>query len=137
MALPIVGDDVILVNRTSKPLTFKADGRDFVLKPGPNFGFNTGHAEFAYKQHPLPGTQNYDSLQFISLIGIKREDGVEIYDCEEITDEILEGAVGKEMFDVSTMPLEARAGRKVEKGRHMTGRGSVSPAGQNAMATGS
>ena len=137
MALPIVGDDVILVNRTSKPLTFKADGRDFVLKPGANYGFNSGHAEFAYKQHPLPGTQDYGSLKFVSLIGIMREDGqelIELYDCAEITDATITAAEGKELFDVGTMPVDAQVGRTKSKGRHLGGREAASLATQNAMA---
>jgi len=137
MALPIVGDDVILVNRTSKPLTFKADGRDFVLKPGANYGFNSGHAEFAYKQHPLPGTQDYGTLQFVSLVGIMREDGqelTELFDCSEITDERIAKAAGKELFNVATMPPDAQVGRTVGKGRHLSSREAASMATQNAMA---
>jgi hypothetical protein len=135
--LPIVGDEVILVNRTERPLSFKADGRDHVLKPGENYGFNAGHAEFAYKQHPLPGTQNYDSLQFVSLIGIIRaSDGTVLYDCSPIGSDIIAAAAGKELFDIETMPADAQKGRTVSKGRHLAGRETASLATANAIAAG-
>jgi len=134
--MSILGDPVVLVNRTTKPLTFKANGRDFVLKPGKNYGYNSGHAEFAYKQHPLPGTQDYQSLQFISLVGIMREDGTVLYDCEEIPDSVIESAVGKEPFDLETLPPSAKAGRTKEKGRYLSGRDAATQATANAVAQG-
>lgn len=119
MGLPILGDDIVLVNRTTKPITFKADGRDHVLKPGDNYGFNTGHAEFAYKQNPVPGTADYGTLDFVSKIGIARPTGEILYDTSPLTDEFLASMGDKEYFDLATLPVTARAGRTREQGKYV------------------
>lgn len=133
----ITGDPVTLVNRrTATVVSFTADGRRYDLKPGLNYGYNSGHAEFAYKQNPLLGTQDYESLKFTSLVGIIAEDGEVLYPCDPIEDEIVVAAEGGEIFDIATMPDQAKHNRSVQKGRYLGGRGSVSQAGGNALAVG-
>lgn len=130
--MALSGDPVVLINRTSKPLSFKADGRDYVLKPGKNYGLTTAHVKFAKGQNPLPGTEDYYSLAFESLVGV--EGGKNPTD--EISDETLDALKGVERFDVSTMDPEAQKGRSRQKGRYLHGRGSVSMATANSMAVG-
>lgn len=135
--MSILGDPIVLVNRTSKPLTFKANGQDHVLEPGDNFGYNTGHAEFAYKQHPVPGTADYGTLEFMSKIGIKRRDGTVLYDCSPLTDEFLEQMADLEYFDVASLPPGAQAGRQREKAKFIKSMREASSRGTlNAAAVG-
>lgn len=71
----MTGDPVILVNRTSQELQFTADGRTHKLKPGDNYGFSQGHVRLAMAQNPLMGSEEYHSLNFTSLVGVKKTDG--------------------------------------------------------------
>lgn len=92
----MTGDPCVIVNRTSDPLTFVADSKHYTLTPGENYGLNTGHAGFAMRQNPLMGSENYYSLEFISLVGIK---GSTDYPCDPISDEaILEAMNSVERF---------------------------------------
>ena len=67
----MVGNPICLVNRTGEDLKFVADGHHHVLKPGDNHGYVEPHAYFAMAQNPLMGSEDYYSLQFQSLVGVK------------------------------------------------------------------
>lgn len=85
----MTGNPIVLVNRTTSPLTFVADSRHYELKPGANYGYLEGHARLAQAQNPLPGSEIYHSLDFTSLVGVKDIEGKEISDCSPISDETI------------------------------------------------
>lgn len=128
------GSPIILVNRTSYPLDFTADSRFYTLAPGENYGYVQGHAQFATAQNPLMGSEDYYSLEFQSLVGIKGQT-----DCAPIPDDVLLAAVeSHERFDRKEAGL---APVKFVKPRHRmpVGRsgGVVTQANDNALAVGS
>jgi hypothetical protein len=125
------GNPVILVNRTSEPLTFVADSRHYILNPGDNYGFFEGHSRFAMAQNPLMGSEDYYTLEFKSRVGVKGET-----DCSPISDEELLAAMDEvERFDRSTADLAPV--RRV-KPRHAPPRGRqvAGQANENAFAVG-
>lgn len=130
----MLGDPIILVNRTSLPLQFVADGRFYTLQPGDNHGYVRGHAQFAMQQHPLMGSEDYYSLEFESLIGIKGETP-----CDEIPDDVLQAVNEQEAERFNRERSGLRSAIKV-KPRHRvpTGRsgGVTSAANANAYAIG-
>jgi hypothetical protein len=95
----MTGNPVVLINRTSRVLTFVADGKQYELTPGENYGFNSAQARFAKAQNPLMGSEDYHTLRTESLVAIKgSKDPV-----DEISDEVL-NAAPLERFDRSSMP---------------------------------
>jgi len=64
------GPFVVVVNRTTRGLTVKVDGRTWVLKPGVNQGIPHVVAEYAIKQHPRMGTFSKTLGGGESLVGI-------------------------------------------------------------------
>ncbi len=88
------GSPVVLVNRTARILGFVADGQHFELTPGDNYGLNSAQAEFAKRQNPQMGTEDYMTLDYMSLVGVKGQDP-----CDAVveTDAI-------ERFDRTLMP---------------------------------
>ncbi len=54
----IFGETVTLINRTTKNLNVRFDGRDQVLTPGVNFGFPRIAVLNAKMQNPLMGTED-------------------------------------------------------------------------------
>lgn len=126
----MVGDPIVLVNRTSKPLTFQVDGRQFTLQPGKNYNFLEGHARFAMAQNPLNGTEDYYTLQFVSLVGVEGKT-----DCESIPDEVIEAAKEAERFDISSLDPRRQARQAVFQ-RALRGRQAGSLVGQGgALST--
>lgn len=125
----MVGDQVVLVNRTSsRVLEFTADGRHYALKPGDNYGFLEGHVRFARSQNPLMGSEDYHTLNFDSLVGVKGRTN-----CEPISDEDLElSELNVERFDPQSLP---RQNRVAIKPRHPRMKGRIDGgAGANANA---
>ncbi len=88
--MPMVGSPICLVNRTGEELKFTADGQHFELKPGDNYGFLEPHAYFAMAQNPLMGSEDYYTLEFQSLVGVKGKTP-----CEPLSDEVLLAAMDK------------------------------------------
>lgn len=80
----MVGDIVVIVNRTNRNLDVMKDGKPTVLKPGRN-SVNAGLIRFAKQQNPLPGSQDPYTLQEESLIGVEGTHD----NCEPIPDELL------------------------------------------------
>ena len=121
---------ITLVNRTPEPLQFTADSKHEVLQPGENPGFFAWQAPYAKAQNPLFGSENYHTLEFQSLVGIKGED-----DCEPIPVDTLIAAMEKvERFDREADGL--RPGRVLPNRHTPRGRAPSSGAGQNAFAVG-
>lgn len=127
----MVGDPIVLVNRTSEVLTFVADGRHYNLQPGENHGYVQGHGFYAVKQNPLLGTENYSTLEYKSMVGIK--DNPE-WPCEPLTDEeILEALESGERFDRKGSGMIEKFKQKAKHARM----GRISGgAGANALAIG-
>lgn len=65
------GPFVVVVNRTSRPLQVRVDGRTWTLKPGRNPGISHVVAEFAVKQHPRLGTFDKTMQGGESLVGVE------------------------------------------------------------------
>lgn len=127
----MVGDPIVLVNRTGSPLPFVADGRHYVLDPGDNYGYVQGHAQFALAQNPLMGSEDYYTLDFKSLVGVKGQT-----DCEPFSDEDLLAAMDSiERFDRSTAGL-APVKRAKPRSAMPRGRSVASMANGNALAVG-
>lgn len=127
----MTGEPCIIVNRTPDPLSFVADSKHYVLKPGDNFGFNTGHAGFAMRQNPLMGSGDFYSLEFQSLVGIKGADGYET-DCTPISDDVLLRAMDEvEWFNREEAQLPGKV-KRVQKPRSMSMRSNESSAGPSA-----
>lgn len=124
----MVGDPIILVNRTSGTLPFVADGRHYTLHPGPNHGFVSGHAQFAMAQNPVFGTEDYYTLDFQSMVGVQGQTP-----CDPISDEVLLDAFEKvERFDRAKSGMAAKVAVKVPT---LRGR-QASAANDNVFATG-
>ncbi len=114
----MVGSPICLVNRTGENLKFTADGQHFQLAPGDNHGFVQPHGYFAMAQNPLMGSEDYYTLEFQSLVGIKGQTP-----CEPYSDEELLKAMEKvERFDRDSAGL--RPSRQI-KLRPIRGRSSV------------
>jgi hypothetical protein len=64
------GPFVQVVNRTTRGLTVKVDGRTWVLKPGVNANVPHVVAEYAIKQHPRHGTADKTMGRVQSLVGV-------------------------------------------------------------------
>lgn len=121
---------ITLVNRTSEPRSFTADGVQHILQPGDNHGYFAWQAPYAKAQNPLFGSEDYYSLEFTSLVGVKGED-----DCEPIPDEILLAAMDQvERWNREQQGM--RPGVKVKNYAAPRGRGPSNLAGQNAFAIG-
>jgi hypothetical protein len=128
----VVGEPVVLVNRTSEPLQFTADGRHYVLKPGSNYGFVQGHTRFALAQNPLMGSENYYTLDYVSKVGVE---GMAEWPTTPISDEDLLKAMDTfERLDRAGSDLAVKIAVKAKHGR--SGR-MASMANDNAMAIGS
>ena len=124
----MVGDAIVLVNRTDTPLHFVADSRHYTLAPGLNHGFVSGHARFAMAQNPLFGTENYYTLDFQSLVGVVGQT-----ECSAIPDEVLLAAMDSvERFNRAESGM---APKVVVKTRTIKGR-VASAANDNVFATG-
>lgn len=123
----MVGEPVVLVNRTKRNLTFIADGRGYTLTPGDNYGYHTGHVRFAKSQNPVMGTEDYFSRTFQSLVGVKgTKDDCSLIDESAIT--------ASERFDVESLEPLAQKGRAVESARYRPSQGRLGPgAGTNAI----
>jgi hypothetical protein len=130
----MVGSPIVLVNRTGENIPFTADSRHYILHPGDNFGYTEGHAQFAMKQNPLMGSEDYLTLEFQSLVGYKL-DGKEIYPCAALSDEeLLASMDSRERFDRNGAGL---GNVKFVKPRHPQpgyGRVAASSANANALA---
>lgn len=127
----MVGEQVVLVNRTRKILNFMADGRSYSLKPGKNYGFVDSQARFAKAQNPLMGTEDYLTLEFQSLVGVQGID-----DCDEIPQEVLDAAAEAERFDIASMVPAARKNRTALAARLQLKGRVASLAGANSQAVG-
>lgn len=129
----MVGDPVILVNRTTEPLPFVADGRHYVLEPGDNYGYVSGHVQFALAQNPLMGSEDYHTLDFQSLVGVK---GSKEYPSDPIPEEVLIAAMDEvERFsrvDSGLAPVK----RVRPRSAMPRGRAVASLANANALAMG-
>ena len=127
----MVGEPVVLVNRTPIDLQFTADGRHYVLKPGPNYGFVQGHSLFAVKQNPMWGTEDYSTLEYISMIGIE---GNPDWPCDPISADELKAALDiEERFDRAN---SAELRKKVKEKGKAARLARIDGANQNAMAIG-
>lgn len=122
---------ICLVNRTTEDLQFTADGQHHVLKPGDNYGFFAWQAPFAKKQNPLFGSEDFYSLEFVSLVG---EKGVD--DCEPIPEKVLIAAMeNPERFDREANGM--RPAKQIPNRFSIKkGRAPSTLAGQNAFAVG-
>lgn len=131
----MIGKPIVLVNRTSRILTFTKDGREFRIEPGRNPGFTSDQVRFAKVQNPLYGSEDYNSRTFESLVGVEgTKDPI-----DPIPDEILAQAeqIG-ERYDRSTFIDPRLRNVSRERARYIPNRDAVATmAGANAMATGS
>lgn len=130
----MIGTPIVLVNRTSRPLSFTKDGRTFTVEPGRNHGFTSDQARFAKAQNPLWGTEDYLSRKFESLLGVEgTKDPV-----DAIPDAVIDAArESGERFDRESF-MDPRL-RKVDQIRrkHAPSRDDVAThAGADAMAIG-
>lgn len=131
----MLGSPVVLVNRTQEKLNFTADSRHYILEPGDNYGFVEGHAQFAVKQNPLMGSEDYYTTEFRSLVGVK---GRADCPCDPISDDDLLAAMDSiERFNradaglAPTVVVKPRS--RMPRGR--TGEVTTGASG-NAMAIG-
>jgi hypothetical protein len=124
----MVGDPIILVNRIQSDLTFVADGRHYELKPGPNYGFVSGHAQFAMAQNPMFGSENYYTLDYESMVGVQGQTN-----CDPISDaELLVSLDKPERFDRAASGMPPKVAVKIAK---LRGR-QASAVSENVFATG-
>lgn len=65
------GPFVVVVNRTSRPLNIRADGRTFTMKPGRNPGIPHRIADYGVRQHPRLGTFDKTMGGGESLLGVE------------------------------------------------------------------
>jgi hypothetical protein len=105
----MVGEPVVLVNRTPDPLSFVADGRHYTLQPGDNHGFVQGHTRFALAQNPLMGSEDYYTLNYQSKVGVKGSNPT-TPDTLLTDDELLIAMESLERFDRSLAGLRAKEG---------------------------
>lgn len=105
----MVGEMLVLVNRTSKPLVVQQNGRQVTLKPGDNH-ITADWVRFAKQQHPRMGTFDPSGLEGEYLVGVK--------DSEDDCSMIEPGAEHKsvERFDRSQMDEDAAKAEIVPTG---------------------
>jgi len=115
----MVGNQICLVNRTGENLKFVADGQHHVLVPGDNYGFVEPHAYFAMAQNPLMGSEDYYTLDFQSLVGVKgdptrpttpfsTEELLESYDQDERFNRAASGMAPGRKIKARHRPLQGR-----------------------------
>ncbi len=134
----MVGSQIVLVNRVGENLNFTADGQQHTLVPGNNYGFVDAQARFAMDQNPLMGSEDYYTLQFRSLVGVRVSVNNQLVDkspCEPISDEDMLAAMEcVERFDRKDAGL---APVKYVKPRSRMPRGRVADGtDNNVFATG-
>ena len=127
----MVGNPICLVNRTGEDLKFVADGHHHVLKPGDNYGYVEPHAYFAMAQNPLMGSEDYYTLDFQSLVGVKGDPTRPTTPFS--TEELIESYDQDERFNREVSGL--RVGTKV-KARHRPPVGRVAGALDPALGLG-
>jgi hypothetical protein len=126
------GSPVVLVNRTQRVLMFVADGQHHQLAPGENYGFNSAQVYFAKAQNPQMGSEDYHTLEYTSLVGVK---GAEGDDCSPIDESEDLGSNG-ERFNYASLP-DGGKGRVKIAARHQPIRGRIAGiAGAESMAVG-
>ncbi len=128
----MIGNPIVLVNRTSHPLHFTKGGRQFTVMPGRNYGFTSDQVRFAKAQNPLLGTEDYLTRKFESLIGVEgTKDPV-----DPIPDAVLEAA-SPERFDRNSFVDPRLRNVEMIRGRVAESRDEVATlAGPDAMAIG-
>lgn len=94
----MIGESCVLINRTSKPLSFIQNGVTRVLKPGKNPG-TTDQIRFAKTQNPRMGSFDYTGQQGQYLVGVEGLDPAEECTLLKPGEEHLHG--GAEKFDRS------------------------------------
>jgi hypothetical protein len=96
--MAIMGETVNLVNRTSKPLTVRYDGRKETIAPGENPGFPKEAVLYAKRQNPLMGSEDPENP---TMSGTQYLVGVKVKAGERQTDDIspLEQSDAIERFD--------------------------------------
>ncbi len=127
----MVGNQICLVNRIGEDLKFVADGQHHVLKPGDNYGFVEPQAYFAMAQNPLMGSEDYYSLEFQSLVGVKGDPTKPTTPFSD--EELLKAMDSIERFDREASGL--RAGARV-KARHRPMQGRVAGSLDAALGLG-
>jgi hypothetical protein len=131
--MAVTGSQIVLVNRIGEDLKFVCDGQHHVLTPGENYGYVDSQGYFAKSQNPLMGSEDYYTLDFQSLVGVKGKD-----DCTPLSDDVLLAAMDcVERFDREGSGL--RPGVRT-KPRHRMPRGRTGEvsggAGDNSFAIG-
>ena len=126
----MVGSPIVLVNRVGEPLNFVADGQHHVLQPGDNHGFVDSQAYFAMAQNPLMGSEDFYTLNFQSLVGVKGKTP-----CEPFSDdELLASYETIERFNREESGL--RPGIRVKGQNRPRGRSVASSANLGTLAVG-
>lgn len=65
-------DLVVLINRTSKDLSYRYDGIDEILTPGENPGIPRNHVFYAKDQNKRMGSENfYNPKDYVCLVAVK------------------------------------------------------------------
>lgn len=129
----MLGSPIVLVNRTDMALKFTADGVHHELQPGDNYGFVDSQAYFAMAQNPVMGSEDYYTLEFKSLVGVKGQT-----DCTPLSDEVLlKGMESIERFDRASADLSPAVAVK-PRHRMPQGRsgGVTTGANENVLAVG-
>ena len=108
--MPINGDVVEVINRTSKSLTYQVDGRRFRLAPGPNH-ILWEHVRYAKNQNPLMGSIDPFDIRSVGfLIGVAGTKDpvspIEQSDDEELLDRSMYGP--DEIVKIKTRHINTR-----------------------------
>lgn len=99
-----------VINRTSKPLTFMFDGKQYILPPGETPNFWKVLYAYAKQQNPRNGTGDiYNPIDFESLVGWKGGKDP-VTPCEQDLDAV-------SVFDISQYDAPPRGSSRVVRGR--------------------
>ncbi len=113
--MPANGDFVTIINRTSLPLKYQANGRIYSLKPGKNER-PFEHVRYAKTQNPLMGSADKYTIQIGSLVGHRWEvGGIEegrddIFPVEQSTSKELLDREGDDVVEIKTRHVVTRGG---------------------------
>jgi hypothetical protein len=72
--MSIFGPTVTLINRTSRVLNVRFDGRDQEIKPGKNYGFPEKVVPYAKEQNVLMGSEDPENPTYsgrVHLVGVE------------------------------------------------------------------
>lgn len=104
------GEIVQIFNRTTRTLTCMKGGRQHTIPPGLSY-VTFDVVMYARQQNPVPGSEDYQSLEYESLISLVAAKGQkQKHPLDVVPDDVLD-ALGPERLNRASMQLDRQVGQ--------------------------